>query len=61
MHFPLVFYCFTAFLGNISPFLDVKLMGVPPESVLNNGGSVRELAHFAFLADGPFAGLGNFS
>ncbi len=36
-------------------------MGVPPESVLNNGGSVRELAHFAFLADGPFAGLGNFS
>jgi hypothetical protein len=61
MPFALHFYYFIAFLGNISPFLDVKLTGVPPESVLNNGCTVRELAHYSFLADGPFAGLGKFS
>jgi len=37
MPFALVFYYFIAFLGNISPFLDVKLMGAPPKTVVNKG------------------------
>jgi len=37
MPFALVFYYFIAFLGNISPFLDVKLTGTRPKIGINKG------------------------
>jgi hypothetical protein len=38
MPFALLFYYFIAFLGNISPFFDVKLTGTHPKTEINKWG-----------------------
>jgi peptidoglycan/xylan/chitin deacetylase (PgdA/CDA1 family) len=64
MPFALVFYYFIAFLGNISPFLDVKLTGTHPKIGINTGGKnvVADLGIktiYLSFDDGPLTGTTN--
>jgi peptidoglycan/xylan/chitin deacetylase (PgdA/CDA1 family) len=64
MPFALIFYYFMSFLGNISPFLDVKLMGAPPKTVVNKGNknAAADLGIktiYLSFDDGPLTGTTN--
>jgi peptidoglycan/xylan/chitin deacetylase (PgdA/CDA1 family) len=64
MPIALVFYYFIAFLGNMNPFLEVKLMGVHPKIGLNKGGKnassdlgIKTI--YLSFDDGPLSGTTN--